>query len=472
MNKRGCSSVSRAWLIAASLFFYGWSSSMYLPLLLISILLNYYLAGKIASERCKGSQGRGRGQVFWIAVIFNILLLISARYPSLLVPILAQIIGTKFPFQELRSPLGISFITFIQVAYLADVYTGRTKRTGFLDYLFFISYFPYLLAGPIVLYREIVPQVEKPGNALCNYENISKGLFLFGIGLFKKVVIADSLAVLANNGFAHPGALGLIDSWLTSLSYTFQIYYDFSGYTDMALGSALIFNIKLPINFNSPYFSVNIQEFWRKWHITLGRFLREYIYIPLGGNRLGSSRTYVNLLTTFLICGLWHGLGWTFILWGLLHGAALVIQRAWARLNLRMNSFFAWFLTFNFVNISWVFFRADSVSDAIQIIRAMSGLNGLLLPSVLKGPLLIFGNLKIEYGDLFSILLGEQSNSNPLLNLIIFSIFLLIVGNSGSISDRFKPNLKYLIITILLLFSGLTHLFSSNNSSEFIYFNF
>ncbi len=203
-----------------------------------------------------------------------------------------------------------------------------------------------------------MPQFASSWNKVKNYRNIALGLFIFSIGLFKKVVIADTFAVWATQGFDVATALTFFEAWATSLSYTFQLYFDFSGYTDMAIGAALLFNIKLPINFDSPCKATDIQDFWRRWHITLSRFLRDYIYIPLGGNRAGSFRTYTNLMATFILGGLWHGAGWTFVFWGFLHGLALVIHRIWHSLGFRLYAWLAWFITFNFVNISWVFFRA------------------------------------------------------------------------------------------------------------------
>ena len=233
----------------------------------------------------------------------------------------------------------------------------------------------------------MMPQFANLKNRVINYKNIALGLFIFSIGLFKKVVIADSFAVWATNGFDKAAVLNLFEAWATSLSYTFQLYFDFSGYCDMAIGAALLFNIKLPINFNSPYKALNIQDFWRRWHITLSRFLRDYIYIPLGGNRKGRLRTYANLMATFIIGGIWHGAGWTFVFWGFLHGVALVIHRIWSELGFKMNKFLAWFITFNFINITWVFFRAKEWDDALKVLKGMFGLSGIVLPNFLEAKL-------------------------------------------------------------------------------------
>ncbi len=256
---------------------------------------------------------------------------------------------------------------------------GETKEYDFLNYALFVTFFPQLIAGPIVHHKEMMPQFASRWNMVKRYKNIALGLFIFSIGLFKKVVIADTFAVWATAGFDTATTLNLIEAWATSLSYTFQLYFDFSGYTDMAIGIALLFNIKLPINFNSPYKALNIQDFWRRWHMTLSRFLRDYIYIPLGGNRKGEFRTYTNLLATFLIGGLWHGAGWTFIFWGFLHGLALVIHRVWQSLGFKMNKILAWFITFNFVNMAWIFFRAKEWDDAIKVLSGMFSLDNVVI---------------------------------------------------------------------------------------------
>jgi D-alanyl-lipoteichoic acid acyltransferase DltB (MBOAT superfamily) len=273
------------------------------------------------------------------------------------------------------------------------------------------------------------------------------GLFIFSIGLFKKVVIADTFAVWATQGFDVATTLSQIEAWTASLAYTFQLYFDFSGYTDMAIGAALLFNIKLPINFNSPYKATNIQDFWRRWHITLSRFLRDYIYIPLGGNRKGEFRTYTNLLTTFLIGGIWHGAGWTFVFWGFLHGIALVIHRAWNKLGLSLHTWLAWFITFNFINISWVFFRAKSWDDAVKVLSAMF--------------------------DFSSVTTHIQ-----MLPLIYIGIFLLIIFFKNSneiIKINFSKNVKIAITTFLFVVSllQLTNIMIQEDKvSEFLYFNF
>ena len=311
----------------------------------------------------------------------------------------------------------------------------------------------------------MMPQFANLKNRVINYKNIALGLFIFSIGLFKKVVIADSFAVWTTNGFDKATILNLFEAWATSLSYTFQLYFDFSGYCDMAIGAALLFNIKLPINFNSPYKALNIQDFWRRWHITLSRFLRDYIYIPLGGNRKGRLRTYVNLMATFIIGGIWHGAGWTFVFWGFLHGVALVIHRIWSELGFKMNKFLAWFITFNFINITWVFFRAKDWDDALKVLKGMFGLSGIVLPNFLEAKL----GFLTKYGVEFNNFIEKVGDKNTFLFIIIGFILVLVFKNSIKKLEQLKFNFKNIILSTTIFVWAILSL---NKISEFLYFNF
>jgi len=257
----------------------------------------------------------------------------------------------------------------------------------------------------------------------------------------------------------------MIQAWITSLSYTFQLYFDFSGYTDMAIGIALLFNIKLPINFNSPYKATSIQDFWRRWHMTLSRFLKDYVYIPLGGNRKGENRTYLNLFATFLLGGIWHGAGWTFVLWGALHGIALMIHRLWQKLGFKMHTFLAWFITFNFLNITWVFFRAKEFDDALKVLHGMF-LGTLILPTPLESKLSFLKQWGVEFGGAWL----EEVKKDPKIAIWLIGTFILVLffKNSMQIRDKFKPNLFYMVSTILFFLT----IFMLYRKSEFIYFNF
>ena len=367
---------AKIWLVVGSLFFYSYWNVIYLPLILLSIFVNYGVGLSLVNhEKIRISSKT----ILSFGIVFNLGLLGYFKYTDFFLDNFNGIFGTNIPLPHIILPLGISFFTFTQIAFLVDAYKQEAKEYSLVNYMLFVTYFPHLLAGPILHHKEMMPQFASKYNWVKNYRNIALGLFIFSIGLFKKVVIADTFAVWANAGFDTATTLNLIEAWATSLSYTFQLYFDFSGYTDMAIGISLMFNIKLPINFNSPYKALSIQDFWRRWHMTLSRFLRDYLYIPLGGNRKGNIRTYVNLITTFLLGGLWHGAGWTFIIWGLLHGIALAIHRLWQSLGFRMNKILAWFITFNFINITWIFFRAKDFESAIKVLGSMFSLDNVVL---------------------------------------------------------------------------------------------
>lgn len=360
-----------------SLLFYSWWNIIYLPLILLSMVFNYVIGTSLTKD--EEHKKVSKKQLLTIGIIGNVGLLGYFKYADFIISNVNFVVGSDIPLLRLALPLAISFFTFQQIAYLVDSYRGETKEYDFLNYGVFVTFFPQLIAGPIVHHKEMMPQFANVRNKVINYKNIALGLFIFSLGLFKKVVIADTFAVWATNGFDKAEVLTFFEAWATSLSYTFQLYFDFSGYTDMAIGAALLFNIKLPINFNSPYKATNIQDFWRRWHITLSRFLRDYIYIPLGGNRKGNFRTYNNLMATFVIGGLWHGAGWAFVLWGFLHGFALVVHRIWNSLGFRLNTVVGWIITFNFVNMAWVFFRAKEWDDAIKVLKGMFGFTDIVI---------------------------------------------------------------------------------------------
>ncbi len=399
------------------------------------------------------------------SIVANIALLAYFKYTDFLIENLNNLLDTDIGMLNLALPLAISFFTFQQIAYLVDSYRGETSEYNFLNYANFVTFFPQLIAGPIVHHKEMMPQFASPSNKVKRYANISIGLFIFSIGIFKKVIIADTFAVWATAGFDHAPTLNMIEAWVTSLSYTFQLYFDFSGYTDMAIGAALLFNIKLPINFNSPYKATSIQDFWRRWHITLSRFLKEYIYIPLGGNRKGEFRIYSNLMATFIIGGIWHGAGWTFLFWGFLHGIAIVIQRAWTKVGIKLNALFAWFITFNFINITWVFFRAKEWDDAIKVLKSMFT-GALVLPLEWKENLNFLSEYNVEFGYwLYSI-----SRDPYTMYWVGIGLFItVILKNSNELAKKFKPNLLTSLYAAVLF---LTAASSLEKLSEFLYFNF
>ncbi len=412
------------------------------------MLFNYVIGNSLNTKKEENKKSFSKKSILIFGIVANLSLLGYFKYADFFIENFNIVAQTNINLFNLLLPLAISFFTFQQIAYLVDSYRQETKEYDFLNYALFVTFFPQLIAGPIVHHSEMMPQFANKWNAVKKYKNIALGLFIFSIGLFKKVVIADTFAVWASAGFDTATTLNLFEAWATSLSYTFQLYFDFSGYTDMAIGIALLFNIKLPINFNSPYKARNIQDFWRRWHITLSRFLRDYVYIPLGGNKKGSFRTYSNLLATFIIGGLWHGAGWTFVFWGFLHGMALVIHRAWSNLGFKMWTWLAWLITFNFVNIAWVFFRAKEWDDAVRVLGAMFSLDNVVIALSLE-------NIS---GDLFTILW-----------IIAGFILVLFFKNTVEKAKELKINYKTLFFTLFCLLAALL---SVNKVSEFLYFNF
>jgi len=456
---------AKAFLVFASLFFYSWWNIIYLPLILSSILFNFAIGVSLSKDNVLKNK-LSKKTILTFAILCNLLLLGYFKYTDFFISNANIILNSNIDLLHIILPLGISFFTFTQIAYIVDAYRGEVKEIDYLNYSLFVTFFPHLLAGPILHHKEIMPQFNHPKSFVKNYKNIAVGIFLFSIGLFKKVVIADTFAVWATNGFDKAEVLNLIEAWATSLSYTFQLYFDFSGYTDMAIGIALLFNIKFPINFNSPYKATNIQDFWRRWHITLSRFLKDYIYIPLGGNRKGETRTYLNLFFTFLIGGLWHGAGWTFIFWGFLHGAALVIHRAWQKLGFKLNTVLAWFITFNFINISWIFFRAKDWDSAIKVLSSMFGFNDIVLPEKIAIKLNFLSNYGISFGEV-TMHIGD--NNKSFIWILITFVLILFFRNSMEQMKSFSKNIKLVILTAFLLSVGILSL---AKASEFLYFNF
>ena len=433
------------------------------------MLFNYIIGTSLNKEQKQVKHGFSKKTLLTFGIVSNIVLLGYFKYMDFFIENINLLSGATIPLMHLLLPLAISFFTFQQIAYLVDSYRQETAEYDFLNYALFVTFFPQLIAGPIVHHSEMMPQFDKTRNKLKNYRNIAMGLFIFAIGLFKKVVIADTFAIWATKGFDSELVLNFYEAWATSLSYTFQLYFDFSGYTDMAIGAALLFNIKLPINFDSPYKALSIQEFWRRWHITLSRFLKDYIYIPLGGNRKGTYRTYANLMATFIVGGIWHGAGWTFVFWGFLHGFALVIHRFWEHLGFKLWKWFAWFITFNFINIAWVFFRAQEWDDAIRVLRGMAGLTQRGM-SEQFATLLSYINPLSDHT--FHFINFHAFISIATLEMLLLGFYIvLFTKNSMEILATFKYKLYQAIFIVLTIWS--VHFLSITGvQSQFLYFNF
>lgn len=464
LNRKRLVTAATAWLTLASLFFYSWWNVKYIALILGSILFNFGVGAALRTTGPEEGRRIGRRPVLIAGIVGNVLLLGYYKYTDFFIANLNALAGAQFALQKIVLPLGISFFTFTQIAYLVDVYSGRAKEYDLLRYSLFVTFFPHLLAGPIIHHKEMMPQFAQLRRRAINYRNLSLGIYLFFLGLFKKVIIADALSPIANAGFDALPSLTFVEAWVASVSYTLQLYFDFSAYTDMAIGAAWMFNIELPNNFDSPYKALDIADFWRRWHMTLSRFLRDYIYIPLGGNRAGDSRTYRNLMATFLVGGIWHGAGWTFVFWGFLHGMASVIHRFWSRLGLTLHKAVAWFLTFMFVNVAWVFFRARTWDDALKVLKGMIGANGISLGAWAER----YGILK-QWGIAAQGLYFVQVKRNAAL-LVVGAFLLAVLGrNTIRMGEEFKPTVGTALFTIAIALAALLNM---NKVSEFLYFNF
>ena len=465
LNSKRLIDASKAFLVFSSIFFYSWWNIYYLPIILSSMLVNYVLGKYFAKKDIAGKQKKISDKSMLIfGISLNVGLLGYFKYTDFLIENINFVTNENIPTLNLALPLAISFFTFQQIAYLVDSHRQETQEYDFLNYALFVTFFPQLIAGPIVHHKEMMPQFANVRNKVKNYKNISIGLFIFSIGLFKKVVIADTFAIWAGNGFDRAEILTLFEAWATSLSYTFQLYFDFSGYTDMAIGAALLFNIKLPINFNSPYKALDIQDFWRRWHITLSRFLRDYVYIPLGGNKQSNNRTYINLFVTFLIGGVWHGAGWTFVIWGMLHGGAIVIHRVWKKSGYKMNTFLAWLVTFNFINASWVFFRAENIESAKKVLFGMIGLDGILLHPYMEEKFSFLIYYGVEFGMWLTL-----SEPKKFVLLIFLSFFIISLKNSDTIQKSLRASVFSLIAILILLSYSILNI---SSYSDFLYFDF
>ncbi|MCG8474939.1 MAG: MBOAT family protein [Cytophagales bacterium] len=433
----------KIFLLSASFFFYAYWLPDYLILLVGSILFNYTIARQISRLR-----GTAAGKSWLTAgVICNVLLLGVFKYTDFVLENINIFMEDPVPLLQVALPLAISFFTFQQIAYLVDSYKGLTHEYDFFNYSLFVSFFPQLIAGPIVHHKEMMPQFADTKNDRISSDNVAKGSYLFLMGLCKKIIIADSFAILANSGYGFDGRLSTADAWITTLAYTFQLYFDFSGYSDMAIGIGKMFNINIPFNFNSPYKATSIQDFWRRWHMTLSRFLKDYVYIPLGGNRAGEYTTMLNLFLTFLIGGIWHGAGWTFVIWGMMHGVGLIVHRLWQRTRWELPKAASICLTFFFAHLAWVFFRAETFQKAWSVLGSMFTFHA-----------------RSEGG--FSVF--NQFYSIP---VYLVGILLLFGPNTNELYLRFQPSTRKQWQYIGLALAGLLYL-NSLVSSEFLYFDF
>lgn len=451
--------VQHLFLIGASLVFYGYAHTSYVILILTSVMVNYILSTGVENIKNKLL----RKTSFILGVLFNIGLLGYYKYTNFFIENVNVVFDTSFTLKHIILPIGISFFTFQQIAFLISVWKKEQQVPGIVDYTLFITFFPQLVAGPIVFSQDVMSQYQNDKNRFFNLQNFNPGLFLFIIGLFKKCVIADSLNIFVNNGYTDPGIayLSFGQAWVVSLSYTLQIFFDFSGYSDMAIGLGRMMNINLPVNFYSPYKSKSITEFWKRWHITLGRSLAVLIYFPLGGNRKGMARTCFNLFIVFLVSGIWHGAAWTFIIWGIMHGVVRIVEKLFDKQISKVPSFIRIFFTFMFVNIAWVLFRAPNMHFAYIMFEKMFfpgeryfTLNGI-------GDLAFDGILNYPYIMSLCYVLG--------IVVVLYTIVFFYKKNSIDLYNEFKPNIARAFFAGALFCISVVHL---SRLSPFIYFNF
>jgi alginate O-acetyltransferase complex protein AlgI len=469
-------------LLCASLFFYGAWRPIYLALFLASVALNFSF-GLLMEDATR------RRTVGALGVTLNLLALCYFKYTSFIFDAVSALSGMPLPFSSIVLPLGISFFTFQQIAYLVDIMRGAKAERDIISYTLFVSFFPHLIAGPLVHHTEMIPQFKR-GRSGRSALLAARGLAIFAAGLFKKVVIADNLAQFVTPVFAHIDAGGGVTTWwgwLATLAYAMQIYFDFSGYSDMAIGLALLFGIRLPVNFRSPYKAASIIDFWRRWHITLSRFLRDYLYIPLGGNRLGEQRRYVNLMVTMLLGGLWHGAGWNFVIWGGLHGAYLSINHLWhGRRNsasqprvsvplARALATLSWAVTFLAVVIAWVFFRAKTVAGAGRMLGGLFGMSADSSTYVSPGILRVM-DLPVFIGADQLYLIGTGAVAVTLVVALslpnvpqMFRYREYRRAPEESMLVRWRPNAVWALFTALALSISL---FGMWQRLEFLYFQF
>ncbi len=502
------STMAKIWLTGFSLWFYGYFNIRYLGIMIFSILLNYgvyLLLMRTEAVSMNNMQSGGRTEEFSASVCVpskqkkailiagvsvNLLLLFYFKYYDFFVENLNAVLGTSFILRNILLPLGISFFTFQQISFLADAYRGELKNCSFIDYALFVSFFPQLIAGPIVTHDEMLPQFQEIGKKKWNEEQFTKGLYIFVLGMAKKVLIADTFGIAVDGGFGMVEGLGSVDAILVMLFYTLQLYFDFSGYCDMAIGIGNMLGVEIPINFNSPYKACNIIDFWKRWHITLSRFFTKNIYIPLGGNRKGAGRMYANLFMVFFLSGLWHGAGWNYILWGVMHGVLYCITR-FLQLK-KKNTVYTEketavknrciigvisgkiilgikvLLTFLYVNIAWVFFRSESIEQAFTLFERMFT-GGFALPAEA-----IYDAFNLdEFWYVMKVLhLTDFTFSNYILMVVITIVILFVTffgKNVHELAAKWKMSgFSAIVIGILFIWCVV----SLSGVSTFLYFNF
>lgn len=449
------------WLVIASLIFYGCWDMKYLPLLMGSILVNYFVSGRVLKAR-EREDAAGRKGWFLLGLMFNLLLLGYYKYLDFFLENINRL-GADFPLLHLVLPLGISFFTITQLLYLFDCSEGVTKDHSFWDYALFVSFFPHLLAGPILYHKSMMPQFRKDSLKRIQWENMSRGLSLFLLGLMKKVLVADNLSAFVAAGYGDPAGLTLFSAWLTAVSYMLQLYYDFSGYSDMAVGLALMLNLRIPINFNSPYRARDLISFWQRWHISLTNAITACIYMPMirAFRSPGFRHTVFVVFVTFFIVGIWHGAGWTYVVFALIHSLGLVVNNLWKHYHLWLPRGMSRPLMLLTVLISMVFFRAPNVEAACQVLGAMAGGQGVAWPQKVADLAGSLGGISLTVGNV----------PGQLPKLVFLAALLLVIfsPNSNELVKRYVPSR---MAAAILALGGFAVLLFLTQPSEFLYFQF
>ncbi|WP_408072109.1 MBOAT family O-acyltransferase [Butyrivibrio sp. JL13D10] len=475
-------------LLCMSLWFYGYFNTYYLLIICSSIVINYMLSR--AMKRAGNGADKSRKKPFLIlGILFNVGLIFYYKYYDFFIGNINTVFKTDFNLKHIVLPLGISFFTFQQISFVVDAYKGETEDYSFLEYALFVAYFPQLVAGPIVLHSELIPQFRDEKKHRLNFDNLSRGIMMFTRGLGKKMLIADMFGKAVDYGFsraalipAGEGALTIPEIIIVMISYAFQIYFDFSGYSDMATGLGAMFNFAIPQNFNSPYKSISMVEFWTRWHMTLSRFLKTYIYIPLGGNRKGEFRKYINRMVVFLVSGIWHGANWTFVLWGVLNGFAQWVNMFFHKPYVKMCELagnlpggklyrwliraVSWFVNFVFICLFWLLFRADNVTQCIQIYKRLFVMNLDVRSELIEG----FRIPKFRY--VLEFLHLPSSDQTVLMTGCVMSIiaaFIVCLCCENNYNRKYKTNAVSLVFTWGVLVACIV---SMSSIATFLYFNF
>ncbi len=456
-NKLKLYKAANIWLLAVSVLYYAYYDLSYLWMIAANIIINFAFAKLIHKSK------KGGKVLLCSAVISNVAVLAFFKYFEMLFNTVGQLIGGEFSAINIIFPIGISFYTFQQIAYLVDTYRGQAEDYKFLDYALYVTYFPKMFSGPITMHNELIPQFTDKSRKAFNFENFAKGLLAFSFGLVQKVIFADLFGTVVDFGYSNIAALTSLEALLTVVGYTLQVYFDFAGYSDMAIGVARMMNIELPVNFRSPYRAVNILDFWKRWHITLTNFLTKYIYFSLGGNRKGVARTYINIIIVFLVSGLWHGDGLPFIVWGLMHGVVQCITRfiKSKRPESKLIKPLRWLPFFVFINLSWVPFRAPDLQSAWAIIAQM-----------FSGGFKISSDLSYSLCQPFYIDIATKLIPLEFVMMAIY-LFAIVVAvffkNTDERIKSFKPNVWNLLVTAALFIFGVI---SISGVSGFLYTNF